>query len=89
MNIFTKKLQDNIHIQQLNNGTQKMQEIAKKTINVLQYEKNKSDAQNRKMFSEKTKYANIPVKINEHTIYINTITVNSSMFPYILVYPKQ
>lgn len=41
------------------------------------------------MFSEKTKYANIPVKINEHTIYINTITVNSSMFPYILVYPKQ
>ena len=85
---FIKKLQENRFIQQWNNGDQQMQETAKKIISVLQHEKNEADAQNRQMFSEKTKYTNVPININEHTIYINTITVNGSMFPYILVYPK-
>ncbi len=85
---FIKKLQENRFIQQWNNGDQQMQETAKKIISVLQHEKNEADAQNRQMFSEKTKYTNVPININEYTIYINTITVNGSMFPYILVYPK-
>lgn len=85
---FKKKLQENIRVQKWNNGDQQMQDAASKIISVLVHEKNEADVQNRQMFSEKTKYTNVPININEHTIYINTITVNGSMFPYILVYPK-
>lgn len=85
---FTKKLQENVFIQRWNTGDQQKQDTAKKLISILKHEKNEADVQNRQMFSEKTKYTNVPININEHTIYINTITANGSMFPYILVYPK-
>lgn len=85
---FIKKLQENRFIQNWNNGDQQMQDTAKKIISILVHEKNEADAQNRQMFSEKNKYTNVPISINEHTVYINTITVNGSMFPYILVYPE-
>lgn len=85
---FIKKIQENRYIQLWNNGDQQMHDTAKKVISILVHEKNEADAQNRQMFSEKTKYTNVPISINEHTVYINTVTVNGSMFPYILVYPK-
>lgn len=85
---FIKKLQENVLVQQWNNGDQQMQETAKRVMSILMQEKAEAEKQNRQLFSEKTKYTNIPISINGYTVYINTITVNDSMFPYILVYPE-
>lgn len=85
---FIKKLQENVYVQLWNNGDQQMQETAKRVISILMKEKEEAEKQNRQLFSEKTKYTNIPISINGYTVYINTITVNDSMFPYILVFPK-
>lgn len=85
---FIKKLQENRYIQLWNNGDQQMQETAKRVMSILMQEKDEAEKQNRQLFTEKTKYTNIPISLNGYTVYINTITVNGSMFPYILVYPK-
>ena len=47
-----------------------------------------SEAKTREMFSEKTRYINSPVNVDGYIIYVNTITQNAKMFPYILGYPQ-
>ena len=47
-----------------------------------------SRAQNGERFSEKTKWINKPVNVDGYTVYVNTITKDGKMFPYILVYPQ-
>lgn len=79
------RLSKNEYIQRLSNSDDiEHQLYAKKIIEIAMYEV--SRAQNRKMFSEKTRYINHPVNANGYTIYANTITQNGKMFPYILAY---
>lgn len=60
-------------------------ELADKVQEVIEYQLNSFE--NEEMFDKKSKYINAPIDFNnKYTIYINTITKNSQIFPYILVY---
>lgn len=81
------RLSENKYIAQLVNSDdithqmsgQKIIEIAMSEI---------SRAQNGERFSEKTKWINKPINVDGYTVYVNTITKDGKMFPYILVYPQ-
>lgn len=74
------------YINKVIGNSENEKKIVERINSILIYEKQMN--KNKKLFTEKTLYINRPIKFGEYIIYINTITENNSMFPYILVYPK-
>ena len=74
------------YINKVIGNSENEEKIVERINSILIYEKQMN--KNKKLFTEKTLYINRPIKLGEYIIYINTITENNSMFPYILVYPK-
>lgn len=85
---FTQQLQKSVYMQALSNSDNiQHQEVAEKIKHIVRYEADM--AQKGKIFSQKSKYINKPINMgNGYTIYINTITEDGSMFPYILLLPQ-
>lgn len=81
------RLLENKYITQLVNSDDiTHQMIGQKIIEIAMSEI--SRAQNGESFSEKTKWINKPINVDGYTVYVNTITKDGKMFPYILVYPQ-
>lgn len=87
-NEYIQQLINNGYIQQLvGSDNIENQKFGKKIIKIVMDEI-KNVQRGEKIFSEKTRYTNKPCDVDGYTVYINTITENNRIFPYILMYSQ-